>query len=91
MTRRLLALIALLSGLAALHAPAHASRLDQLSYDVQALSEAGAAHSGASCLCVRPPKKPDRACLKQEKRAPRPVFPGVLPALMVIGVDRALE
>ncbi|MEO0589575.1 MAG: hypothetical protein AAFZ11_03330 [Pseudomonadota bacterium] len=91
MTRRLLAVLALLSGLAALHAPAHASRLDQLSYDVQALADAVNAKGGAACQCERPPQKRNRVCEEAEVKAMRPRLLGILPPSLVVGADRALE
>ena len=91
MTRRLLALVALLSGLAALHAPAHASRLDQLSYDVQTLTQTASTQGGASCQCAYPPKKAERLCLEQKALITRPRMLGILPLSVVPGVDRALE
>ena len=92
MTRRLLALLAILSGLAALHAPAHASsRLDQLSYDVETLAEIADPQNAAACLCVVPPQKPSAACLKARKPKRRVRLLNVLPALMMVGVDRSLE
>lgn len=91
MTRRFLALIALLSGLAALHAPAHASRVDQVVEGVAVSCEAKKTRGGRACLCEQPKAKPNRACPQKRKPAHRPAFPGVLPALMVVGVDIALE
>ena len=91
MTRRLLAILALLSGLAALHAPAHASRLDELSYDVQALSEVANSKGGAACVCEHPPQKRNRVCDDGKKAATRPRLIGVLPPSLVMGADRALE
>jgi hypothetical protein len=91
MTRRLLALFALLSGLAALHAPAHASRVDQVVEGVAVSCEAQKPRGGVACLFEQPKAKPSRTCPEKRKPAHRPAFPGVMPALMVIGVDIALE
>lgn len=91
MTRRLLAFLALLSGLAALHAPAHASRLDQLSYDVQALAEVADVQNGAACQCARPPQKTPLICDERGKSAVRPRLMGILAPSLIIGADRALE
>ena len=97
MSRRLLALSALLSGLAALHAPAHAavsggaSRLDNLSYDIESLAEMANPKGSSACQCERPPNKRKRACEKQSTKAARPRFVGVLPPPVVVGSDFALE
>ncbi|MEL6706643.1 MAG: hypothetical protein AAFP79_00060 [Pseudomonadota bacterium] len=96
MSRRLLALLAILSGLAALQAPAHAavangsSRLDNLSYDIEALAEM-VNPQGAACQCQHPAKKPKRACDDQSKKTTRPRLIGVLPPPVVVGSDFALE
>jgi hypothetical protein len=91
MTRQIIALLALLSGLAALHAPAHASRLEQLSYDVQALAEVANSQGGAACLCTAPPQRRNRSCDETKQAATRPRFIGILPPSIVLGADRALE
>ncbi|MEM6858670.1 MAG: hypothetical protein AAF559_12430 [Pseudomonadota bacterium] len=91
MTRRLFAILALLSGLAALHAPANASRLDQLSYDVQALADAVNAKGGAVCQCEHPPQEHKRVCQDPDVQAMRPRLLGILPPSLVLGADRALE
>ncbi|MEM7701017.1 MAG: hypothetical protein AAF251_03690 [Pseudomonadota bacterium] len=96
MSRRLLALLAILSGLAALQAPAHAatasgaSRLDQLSYDIGTLAEMANPQS-AACQCRHPAKKPKRVCDDHSKKTTRPRLIGVLPPPVVVGSDFALE
>ena len=92
MSRRLLALLAILSGLAALHAPAHASsRLDSLSYDIETLAEMANAQGGAACQCERPPQKRKRKCDDRARKATRPPLIGVLPPPVVVGADMSLE
>lgn len=92
MSRRLLALLAILSGLAALHAPAHASsRLDNLSYDIETLAEIANPQGHSACQCERPPKKRKRTCEEQNKSVARPRLIGVLPPPVVVGSDFALE
>ncbi|MEM9309973.1 MAG: hypothetical protein AAGA34_00880 [Pseudomonadota bacterium] len=91
MTRRLLAILALLSGLAALHAPAHASRLDQLSHEVPALSQVLKGQGVAACQCERPPQRRKRNCSQNKAASTRPRLLGALPPSLVIGADRALE
>lgn len=97
MLRRLLALLAILSGFAALHAPAHAaeahgsSRLDNLSYDIETLVEMAKSHGGAVCQCERPPQKRKRVCEESKKKAARPRLIGVLPPSVVLGADKSLE
>jgi len=97
MSRRLIALLALISGLAALHAPAHAavghgsSRLDNLSYDIETLAEMANPQGSSACQCESPPKKRKRACEEQSKKAVRPRLVGVLPPPVVVGSDFALE
>lgn len=91
MTRRLLALVVLLSGLAALHAPAHASGLDSLSYDVQTLSQTADTQGGAACRCAFPSQKVERVCDEQKAPIARPRTLRALPPSVVPGVDRSLE
>ena len=91
MTRRLLALIALLSGLAALHAPAHASRADQLACNVQALADCGKSHGVSVNVGEQKPRMNKRSCPDQRKPNVRPRLLGVLPPSLIVGVDRALE
>ena len=91
MTRRLLALLAILSVLAALHAPAHASsRLDSLSYDIETLAEI-ARPQGAACQCERPPQKRKLICDDRTRKATRPRLIGVLPPPVIVGADMSLE
>lgn len=91
MTRRLFALLALLSGLAALHAPAHASRLDSLSYDVQSLTQTAKAPGGAVCQCTPDERKRERSCPEKKLPDARPRLLVPLPPSLIIGADRALE
>ena len=92
MSRRVLALQAILSGLAALHAPAHAaSRLDNLSYDIETLAEMAKAQGGAACQCVVPPQKRNRKCEDRARKVTRPPLVGVLPPPVVVGADMSLE
>ncbi|MEM7688384.1 MAG: hypothetical protein AAF291_05115 [Pseudomonadota bacterium] len=91
MSRRLLALLAILSGLAALHAPASAARLDELSYDIETLAEMVNSGGGAACQCERPPKKRNRGCEKQSKKAVRLRLVGVHAPSVVVGADFSLE
>ncbi len=91
MTRRLLALLAILSGLAALHAPAHASRLDDLSYDIETLVEIANSNKGAACQCELPPKGRKILCEEQARPLARPRLPGVMPPSVIVGADFSLE
>lgn len=91
MTRRLIAIFALLSGLAALHAPAHASRLNDLSYDVEALAEIANPAGGAACQCERPQGKRVRTCGKEASKPVPQRTVLSLPASILIGSDLALE
>ena len=92
MSRRLLALLAILSGLAALHAPAHASsRLDNLSYDIETLAEMATAQGGTACRCVRPPQKRKLKCEDRARKVTRPPLVGVLAPAVVVGADMSLE
>ena len=91
MSRRLLALLALLSGLAALHAPAHASRLDDLTYDIETLAEMVNAQANAGCQCEHPPQKRKVVCDERSKPIARPGVSGVLRPSVVVGADKSLE
>ncbi|MDJ0977392.1 MAG: hypothetical protein QNI87_02540 [Erythrobacter sp.] len=90
MAHRLLAFVVLLTGLTALHAPAHASVLDRLSYDVETLGQM-ADLKGEACQCEKPPEKHKRPCPKRKTPVERPRLHGILPPSIVVGADRALE
>lgn len=91
MTRQLFALLALLSGLAALQAPANASPLAAMASDVQASSQAARANSAAVCQCEEAGKTSKRICPQRKAPLPRLRLFGLLGPSIVIGADRALE
>lgn len=90
MTRQFFALLALLSGLAALQAPAQAARFDSLACNVQALSQVAKSQVSAVSECAI-----GVAARKRTGIAPRPsrfaLFSGIAPQPIHIRVDRAHE
>ena len=91
MTRQLLALLALLSGLAALQAPASASPLETLSSNIQASSNKTSGHRGAVCMCESVAEIGQRTCPQSDTIAALPALSDIELAATLIGVDRALE
>jgi hypothetical protein len=91
MTRQLFALLALLSGLAALSAPANASPLQALAANVEASAQSERPHSAvvqSATAAVRARTRIDR---KGRITAPRLHRSGIHSAPIFIKVDRALE
>lgn len=91
MTRQLFALLAILSGLAVLQAPAHASQSGELSCDVQTLSDMADATGNLACAREHAPRisgfsGPDRKVCGLELRGI-----DTLPPSFVLKADRALE
>lgn len=90
MTRHILALLALLSGLAALSGPAHASAHPLAACNVGASAEAGETRTH---LAAKPADAGDKATRRcRETRRPSPVpRPRALRMPVLMGVERALE
>lgn len=91
MTRQLLALLALLSGLAALQAPASASVLDNLPCDIGISSDSGQDQSGLP-ETVRKERKASQSIRCPSQKAPRALrVPEVLRLPVLMGIERAFE
>jgi len=91
MTRQILALLALLSGLAALQAPAAASVLDNLPCDI-GVSFDSAQDQGGLPEVVRNERKASRSIRNPALKAPRAfTVPETLRLPVLMGVERALE
>lgn len=91
MRRHLITLFALFSGLAALHAPANASSLESMVFDVRALARANDASSPESCVCEQRKQDAAKACPPRKSDSPLPrVLRRIRPAI-IFGSERALE
>ena len=90
MARHLLALFALFSGIAALHAPAHAQTQQQVVQDARSDTRSAEASSRESCACPEARKRGDK-CPKREQRETTSWLPSWLRPSVILGSDRALE
>ncbi len=91
MRRHLITLFALFTGLAALHAPAHASALESLVMDARAFARANEAASSESCVCEAQARQTAAKCPARERRQTRSRLLSVLRPPFIFGSDRALE
>jgi len=91
MTRHLLAFVALISGLAALNSPAHASLVHALSNDVGVSADASQSSSKAECPCKTDPTKPATACRDKAAKPAARTLPRALRLPVLMGVERAYE
>ena len=91
MRRHLIALFALFSGIAALHAPASASSLDSMVFDARSIASAKDASSAEQCICTAQSQSAKKRCPKRERGlTPRRLLE-TLGLPVIIGSDRALE
>ena len=91
MTRHFLALIALISGLAALQSPAHASLVQALNNDIGVSADAGQTASKDACPCKLDATRP-RARRNEKHRKPLlDELPSALRLPVLMGVERAYE
>ena len=91
MRRHLITLFALFTGLAALHAPAHASALDSLVFDARAFARANDTASSESCACQRQARQSTAKCpTRERRRAPSRLLSALRPPI-IFGSERALE
>jgi len=91
MTRHILALLALLSGLAALSGTAHASSAGPLAAcNIGASAEAAESRAHLPAKRLDAPDKAARRCRETRRTAPVP-RPRVLRMPVLMGVERALE
>lgn len=90
MTRSIIALLALLSGLAALGSPAHASTIDAIACDIGVSAEASADKIGTPAEVREATKKRPARChtVKTPKRYP---LPQSLQVPVAMGIERAYE
>ncbi|BDI60934.1 hypothetical protein [Qipengyuania nanhaisediminis] len=91
MPRHLLALFALFSGIAALHAPAHASAVQSVVQDARQVARSGDAAISESCACPQQARERGQRCPKREERKSFSWLPSWLRPAVVLGSDRALE
>ncbi len=90
MRRQLIAFLALLTGLAALGAPAQASITDVINHDFGVSADA---ETNRACDRVTPASEPEKQvskCKKMKKRRKAPV-PAALRMPVLMGIDRAYE
>lgn len=91
MPRHLLALFALFSGIAALHAPAHANSVQSMVENTRTDARAGEATASESCACPERARENKNRCPQREKRKPTIWLPSWLRPSVILGSDRALE
>lgn len=91
MRRHLITLFAIFTGLAALHAPAHASALESLVFDTGAFSRANDSSASESCQCEQQVREQTAKCPPREQQ-PKPASPlSALRPPFIFGSERALE
>ncbi len=91
MRRHLLTLFALFTGIAALHAPAHASSANSFVFDSHAFARMNEAAQNENCGCEQRQRecvapRPERASKQPQRRVPAILRPPV-----IFGAERALE
>ena len=89
--RHLLALFALFSGIAALHAPAHASALQSVVQDARSTASSSECSASSGCECVADAYEQTRTRPRQERKQRLKWLPSWLRPSVIIGSDRALE
>jgi hypothetical protein len=91
MTRHFFALLALLTGLAALGSPAQASLAEALECDSSIAAAAGDETSGSESVTVQAVPASLKATRKVEAPERRPTPPRVLRLPVLMGIERAYE
>lgn len=91
MTRHILALLALLTGLAALGSPAQASLVEALTCNSSIAASAGEEASSSESLSVRPSPTTLRESREVEAPQGRPATPLALRLPVLMGIERAYE
>lgn len=91
MRRHLIALFALLSGIAALQAPAHASALESMVFDARAFARSNDTSAAQECVCKDQAEQHATRCPKRNSRSVPRRFLDALGIRVLIGSDRALE
>ncbi len=91
MRRHLITLFALFTGLAALHAPTHASALESQVMDARAFARAYDSTTSEICQCEQQAREHTTKCPTRE-RQPVPISPpSALRPPFIFGSERALE
>ena len=91
MTRHILALLALLTGLAAIAGPAQASLAEALACDASIAAAAGDEASGSESAAVQPAPASLRATRAVAAPERRPAAPASLRLPVLMGIERAYE
>ncbi len=91
MTRHILALLALLTGLAAIGSPAQASLAEVLACDSSIAATTGEDASGGENLAAQPAPATLRESREVEAPARRPAPPRALRLPVLMGIERAYE
>ncbi|MBI1402759.1 MAG: hypothetical protein GC147_06065 [Porphyrobacter sp.] len=91
MTRHFFALLALLTGLAAIGSPAQASLVEALASDCSIAAAAGDEASGSEHAPAQPVPATIRASRAGEVPAARPAHPEALRLPVLMGIERAYE
>lgn len=90
MTRHLLALFALFSGIAALHTPAQASAWQSSVQNSRSVASEAAREAGDTCECPEARKRGDK-CPRPEPKKAWSWLPNWLRPSVILGGDRSLE
>jgi hypothetical protein len=91
MTRHFFALLALLTGLAALSSPAHASLAEALACSSSIAAAAGDEVAGSESVAVQPVPASLRATRALAAPEARPAAPQALRLPVLMGIERAYE
>ncbi len=91
MVRHLLALFALLSGIAALQAPAHAGEVQSSVQNARSVAGASEQSASESCDCASRERGENKTRPRREKRTSWSWLPAWLRPSVLLGSDRALE
>ena len=91
MTRHFFALLALLTGLAALGSPAQASLAEALACNSSIAAAAGEETSGSESVAAQPAPATLRATREVAKPERRPAVPEALRLPVLMGIERAYE
>ena len=91
MRRHLITLLALISGLAAIQAPANASVLESFVFDARALARSNDSSASENCSCAQQREKQASRCPAREKETPPVRLPLGLRPPVIFGSERALE
>ncbi|MGB3807418.1 MAG: hypothetical protein WA936_09480 [Erythrobacter sp.] len=91
MRRHLIALFALFTGLAAIHAPASASTLETMVFDARAFSSANEGGADKACICPAKDEVRKNRCIAPDRKPMPARLRGAVRPAIIFGSERALE